>query len=88
MLSTQKPARISPTPVITPPASKTLFAPNRRIRPEFGIAKIDSAAEDREPTKARVDGEPTPSATSFACMTPKEYEVPEKKNLTLGQSQR
>jgi len=70
ILFTAKLANISPNPVINPPAIKTFLAPNRRIKAEFGIAKIDKAAEDIDPTKARVAADPTPSFSSLAWMTP------------------
>jgi len=70
ILFTAKLAKISPRPVTIPPAIKTFLAPYRRIRAEFGMAKMDRAAEDIEPTKARVAADPTPSFSSLAWITP------------------
>jgi hypothetical protein len=70
ILLNAKLASICPKPVTRPPAIKTFLAPNRRISAEVGIARIDNAAEESEPTKARVAEDPTPSFASLAWITP------------------
>lgn len=69
-------AVISPSPLIMHPAHSTFRAPNRRIRFEFMIAKIDKQALASDPTKARVDGGAKPSLTNAAWRTPNEYVEP------------
>lgn len=70
ILCTAQLAIISPRPVINPPAMSTFLAPYFLISAALGIAKIDRAAEDMDPTKARVDDDPTPCCSSLAWITP------------------